>query len=92
MSSMPATVMAADQSDWNPIIGRAIRLTARWSCSTILLGYFAYGPRPEASHSQFNAGLIVGVVIVDRCGVGAALIEGDLFRQTRLIDRFTKQS
>ena len=35
---------------------------------------------PEASHSQFNAGLMAGVVIVDRGGIGAALIEGDLFR------------
>ena len=29
MSSIPASVMAADQNDLNPRIGRVIRLTAR---------------------------------------------------------------
>ena len=37
MSSMPAIVDAADRNDLNPSIGRATRLTARWSCSTMLL-------------------------------------------------------
>jgi hypothetical protein len=40
MSSIPASVMAADQNDLKPSIGRVIRLIARWSCSTILFRYF----------------------------------------------------
>jgi len=37
MSSMPAMVAAADRNDLNPSIGHTTRLTARWSCSTMLL-------------------------------------------------------
>jgi hypothetical protein len=40
ISSIPASVMAADQNDLKPSIGRVIRLIARRSCSTILFGYF----------------------------------------------------
>ena len=39
MSSMPAIVAAADRNDLNPSIGRTTRLTARWSCSTMLFRY-----------------------------------------------------
>src|ERR1700694_862774 len=42
MSSIPARVMAADQNDLKPSIGRAIRLIARWSGSTILFRYFTW--------------------------------------------------
>src|ERR1700735_817504 len=40
MSSIPSRVTAADRNDLNPSIGRTIRLTTRWSCSTMLLRYF----------------------------------------------------
>ena len=38
--------------------------------------------------SQFDGGLIIGVVVFNRCRVGAALVDGDLVRHTGLIDRF----
>ena len=42
MSSMPARVAAADLNDLKPSIGRTVRLTARWSCSTMLLRYLTW--------------------------------------------------
>jgi len=51
MSSIPARVMAADQKDLKPSIGRVIRLTARWSCSTTLFRYFTWRSSMQASLS-----------------------------------------
>ena len=42
MISMPAMVVAADQKLLKPSIGLVIRLTARWSCSTMLLRYLIW--------------------------------------------------
>jgi hypothetical protein len=40
MTSMPALVHRAAHNDLNPSVGRVSRVTARWSCSTILFRYF----------------------------------------------------
>jgi hypothetical protein len=40
MRSMPTSVLWAASNDLNPSMGRVTRLTARWSCSTILFKYF----------------------------------------------------
>ena len=50
MSSMPPRVMAADQKDLNPSMGRVFRLIARWSCSTMLVQIFDL--------SDLNVGLL----------------------------------
>src|SRR5262249_30759171 len=42
MTSMPAMVQRAAQNDLKPSIGRVIRFTARWSCSTMLLRYLQW--------------------------------------------------
>ena len=42
--------------------------------------------------SQFDVGFIGAVVIFNRRRVGAALVDGDLVRQTRLINRFAKEA
>ena len=42
MSSIPARVMAGDQNDLNPSMGRVSRLIARWPCSTLLFRYFTW--------------------------------------------------
>ena len=38
--SIPTRVSWAVSNDLNPNMGRVTRLTARWSCSTMLLRYF----------------------------------------------------
>ena len=39
MSSMPVRVDCAASNALNPSMGRVIRFTPRWSCSTMLLRY-----------------------------------------------------
>lgn len=40
MSSTPESTLAAARNDLKPGIGLVTRLTARWSCSTMLLRYY----------------------------------------------------
>ncbi len=90
MSSIPASVMAADQNDLNPSIGRVIRLTRPMVLLDNIIEILNLWP--EASHSQFDARFLFNVVAFYSRGIGATLIDGDLFRQTRLIDRFAKKA
>ena len=52
MISIPASVMAADQNDLNPNIGRVLRWIARWSCSMTL---FRYLTRRSSMSTPFSA-------------------------------------
>jgi hypothetical protein len=55
MSSIPASVMAADQKDLKPSIGRVIRLIARWSSHAIVFCDFAACYR-HSSTKEMNVG------------------------------------
>ena len=61
INSIPARVIAADQNDLNPRSGRVFRFRP-----VILLDNIVQilGLWPEASHSQFDGGLIIGVVVL----------------------------
>jgi hypothetical protein len=54
MLSMPGMMMRARQNDLNPRIGRAIRLMARWSCSTMLLRYLHWHMRLSTQASALT--------------------------------------
>ena len=64
MSSIPASVMAVDQNDLNPNMGPSHSFDRAVVLFDNIIEILCLWP--EASHSQFNAGLMVGVVIVDR--------------------------
>src|SRR5262249_56774284 len=58
MSSIPTSVSWAASNDLNPNMGRVIRFTPRWSCSTILLrrSYWipgSYAPTLFENHDSF---------------------------------------
>jgi hypothetical protein len=84
MSPIPARVMAADQKDLKPSIGRVIRLIAR----VVLLHDIVQ----VLYLAEFDAGFIVGVVLFYRRGVGPALVDGDLLRHTALVDGFAEEA
>lgn len=42
--------------------------------------------------SQLNAGLIVGVVLFYRRGVGSTFVDGDLLRRAALVDGLSKKT
>ena len=70
MVSIPAINFWALQNDLKPSIGSVTRLTARWSCSTML----------------FDVQTGVGIYVSNGRGVGTALVDGDLLRQTMQVD------
>ena len=84
MSSIPARVTAADQKDLNPVIARTCRLIARWSCSTTLLRVLVL--------SELNFCAVGRVVALDRRGVGATLVDGNLPRLAMLADRLAQEA
>ena len=90
MSSILASVMAAGQNDLNPSIGRVIRLTRPMVLLDNIIDILDLWP--EASHLEFDARFLFNLVAFYSRGIGATLIEGDLFRQTRLIDRIAKEA
>ena len=84
MSSILASVMAADQNDLNPSIGRVIRLTRPMVLLDNIIDILDLWP--EASHSPFDARFLFNVVAFYRYGIGATLVEGDLLRHATLVN------
>src|ERR1700674_3369785 len=84
MSSIPASVMAADQNDLKPSIGpgHSFDRTVVLLHDIVQVLYLA----------EFDAGFIVGVVLFYRRRVGATLVDGDLLRHTALVDGFAEEA
>src|SRR5450830_2113515 len=57
--SMPAMMIRALQNDLNPSIGPVILLTARWSCSTMLLRYLFWRIRMSTQASALMLSMAV---------------------------------
>jgi hypothetical protein len=84
MSSMPASVMAADQNYLKPSIGRVIRLIARWSLLDDIIEILDV--------ADFDAGFMCCIVAFDRQRVGAALVDGNFLRRATLRNRHAQEA
>src|SRR6202521_5739951 len=84
MSSIPARVMAADQNDLKPSIGRVSRLIARWSCSTTLFRYFTWRSSMLASLSVLHSSIAAVLAPL--------FVDGDLPRRAALVNGLAKEA